>query len=146
MRVVQSGSQVGRVNMQPLPNSRYGFDVLCKEAGATQLCFSFAGLTLFSLPVPLTVQPAEVDVKSCVAEFVGKKRSFGAGQAISVKVSLRDALGNAIPSTTDKHDVQVDLPLYLSVSAGVKFPTRAGVAQFLGRTPPMPLFRLLQNC
>ena len=114
--------------MQPLPNSRYGFDVLCKEAGATQLCFSFAGLTLFSLPVPLTVQPAEVDVKSCVAEFVGKKRSFGAGQAISVKVSLRDALGNTIPSTTDKHDVQVALQLQFFPLCWCYFPTCAVVA------------------
>jgi hypothetical protein len=104
---VQSGSQVGRVTMQPLPNSRYGFDVLCKEAGPTQLCFSFAGTTLFSLPVQLTVQPADVDVKSCVADFVGKQRNYDSGAPISVKVSLRDALGNSIPSTTDKHDVQV---------------------------------------
>lgn len=112
---MQSGSQVGRVNMQPLPHSRYGFDVLCKDAGPTELCFSFAGITLFSLPVPLTVQPAEVDVKSCIAEFVGKKRNFDAGAPIKVKVNLRDALGNAIPSTTDKHDVQVFISLLITL-------------------------------
>jgi len=106
--VLQGDSQVGTVEQQPLPRSRYGFNVRCNEAGPTQLCFSFAGFTLFTAPVPLTVQPADVDVRSCVAEFVGKKRTFDAGQPLSVKVTLRDALQNTIPPS-EKHGVQVYL-------------------------------------
>ena len=105
---MQAGSQVGSVDLQPLPGSRYGFKVLCPSAGATQLNFSFGGAALFEGPVALSVQPAPVDVRSCVAEFVGKKKTFEAGAPISVKVTLCDALRNAI-AITEQHKVQVYL-------------------------------------
>ena len=105
---MQAGSQVGTVDLQPLPRSRYGFKVTCPSAGATQLLFSFGGTALFGGPVPLTVQPAPVDVRACTAEFVGKNTSFEAGVPISVKVSLCDALRNAVP-VSDQEQVQVYL-------------------------------------
>lgn len=105
---VQAGSQVGSVDLQPLPGSRYGFKVLCPTAGATQLNFSFGGTPLFTGPVPLVVQPAPVDVRSCVAEFVGKKKSFEAGMPIMVKLTLCDALRNVI-AISEQHNAQVYL-------------------------------------
>jgi hypothetical protein len=105
---VQGGSQVGTVDLQPLPHSRYGFKVRCPSAGATQLLFSFGGAALFAGPVPLAVQPAPVDVRACTAEFVGMQKAFEAGVPISVKVTLCDALRNAV-ALADGQKMQVYL-------------------------------------
>lgn len=132
---MQKGSQVGTVDLQPLPNSRYGFTVTCPTAAATQLHYSFSGTQLFGGPVNLTVQPAPVSVASCVAEFVGKKKTFAAGEPISVQVTLCDALRNAVP-ISDAQKVQVFLApgksesvILDNISAGWKaFELRGDVA------------------
>ena len=105
---VQGESQVGSVELQPLPRSRYGFTVRCPSAGPTQLLFSFAGAALFGGPVPLTVQPGPVDVRCCIAEFIGKKGMFEAGAPMSVRVQLHDALRNTV-QLSEAQKVQVYL-------------------------------------
>lgn len=94
----QAGSQVGTVDIQPLAKSRYGFTATCPTAGATQLAFAFAGVPLFGGPVDLTVTPGPIDVRASSAEFVGgaSGAAFTAGRPFSVKLTLCDALHNAV--------------------------------------------------
>jgi hypothetical protein len=138
MTCLQGGSQVGTVDLQPLPNSRYGFTVTCPATGNTALNFSFGGTQLFGGPVPLVVQPAPVHVSSCVADFIGKKSAFLAGAPINVQVTLCDALHNAVP-ISDQQKVQVLLApgksesvILDNISAGWKaFELRGDVAHAL---------------